>query len=192
MWTILKTVVLCFGIIITAQASDLDDKDRGVFSLTYNSPNESTETTSQAIPLACNAQITPIKDSRQNKETIGARFAHPLRAQGVDSWLETIKLAAIDEKISPDKAAETNLTVTPELTRLYTYAKGMSIYGTANMKVTFEVNGEILKTENIRGYNIRTNWNNGVGEYMSSVNKAMIDATEKLTDDLATICNTDE
>lgn len=122
---------------------------------------------------ACEFNVSPVNDARQNKETIGHNFAYPLLIKGFDTFLSQVHSDLVLARLNKFEKGESKITLKPQLTRLYSYAENMNINAIAALKVDVYADNNKIETRHFRALNSDSNWNNGVGEYHSSANDAV-------------------
>ncbi len=137
---------------------------------------------------SCRVRVEPLRDERQNQQTLGSTFAKPLLIKPIDNWLKAFKQEGIDKALAEYQTQDAGIVLTPSVTRLYAYAENMNIHGVIAIKVDISMNGQFVGTRRYRGLGSRANMVNGVGEYHDAVNRAADDAVAVLIADLPSIC----
>lgn len=137
--------------------------------------------------VSCSFESDDIADNRQNKQTVANMWSDSLNIDGVNQWLEEARSTFLSN-IAIDNA-RVNVTISPKLTRLYSYPESMNILGVSALVVDYVVDGHVVDTRHYRGFYAKTNWAGGNGEYLTALNLSINDLMGKMYSDLNSVCS---
>lgn len=194
------TMVVCaFALPVFAK----DATPSGTFDLIFEAKSKKSKSTSKAraakaraeeasYTFACDVKINNITDQRSNKETIGASFYVPLRAQKVDDWANDFKIYAqkILDSRSVSKGTGKKLEIDADLFRMYSYSQAMSIRGVVALKLDL-VGVEDEEAIVVRGYSSKTNWASKREEYGTAVNLAAVNLVDNMSLVIQDLCGSE-
>lgn len=179
-----KTLAACAALVFAGFAAHAAEQ----VSMQY----DAADTESPVVPLAggCPVTIVSVKDMRQNKESVGSEFK-PVASGDPAPWmtaaLSNLKMWGF-AATSAARPAPGSLGVSAELTRSYVWHGPMRLNGMVAMNVTYELPSGQRIVRKYRASASKNNWNNGTGEFMTTLNLALNNTLAKMATDLQKLC----
>ncbi|MDT0596113.1 hypothetical protein [Glaciecola petra] len=135
---------------------------------------------------SCSFVINEIGDDRQNKETAAILGRNSLGITNLPTYFDEIK--ELVNNFTIVESAAIKVEVRPKLIRMYTYFESLNILGVTAFTTDFVVNGEVLESRQYRGFYAKTNWANGQGEHLTTINDSIENWIEVYVSDLNRVC----
>lgn len=179
----------------TAAATDADASESGVqVAMKYDVADSEKGAMSSFHASPCAVHITPTKDARQNKETIGQSINGALLAGDISPWMTeglghlkdfgyTVSATTVDAP----PAAE-GVTVHTSVTRAYTWQIGLKIFSMVAVKAEFADHNGTLQQKYYRSYGDKTNMWGAKGEYVNTLNYGLNNLLPFIARDLQSLC----
>jgi hypothetical protein len=142
---------------------------------------------------ACAIRLAPVVDARMNKETLGINFGSALLSGDAAAWstegLKNLSRFGFKvESVDAGVAAGNGLTLSPQITRAYTWQIGVKLFGTVVVKIDYlKPDGSVEhKTYRASGHKINM-WGANY-EFMDTLNYAFNNLLRNVATDAEKRC----
>lgn len=141
---------------------------------------------------ACAIRLMPVVDARMNKETLGINFGSALLSGDAAAWsTEGLRnLSNFGFKVENAKAddGKTGLTLSPQITRAYTWQIGLKLFGTVVVKIDYLRPDGSVEHKTYRASGHKINMWGADYEFMTTLNYAFNNLLRHVAEDVEKQC----
>lgn len=151
------------------------------------------DTKPHVFQKVCTIRLMPVIDGRLNKETLGQYGGSPLLSGDAASWITEglMNLKAFGFPVEPanDQNRQAgSLTISPTVTRAYTWFVGVKIFGTVVMKVDVQMPDGSVEHKTYRASGDKSNIWGADEEFMTTLNYSLNNLLTKMAGDMEKRC----
>jgi hypothetical protein len=191
MRTLILSIMLVTMIPSQSQAQTQSTEQIKPLSMKYDSI--AFDTKPQVLQKACAIRLMPAVDGRLNKETLGTNGGTPLLSGDAAGWitegLMNLKAFGFSVVSASDQNRQAgSLTISPTITRAYTWFVGMKLFGTVVMKVDVQMPNGTIEHKTYRASGDKTNMWGADDEFMTTLNYSLNNLLTKMAGDMENRC----
>jgi hypothetical protein len=151
------------------------------------------DTKPQVLSKVCTIRLMPAADERLNKETLGTNGGAPLLSGDAAGWitdgLMNLKAFGFSVETANDQNLQAgSLTISPTITRAYTWFVGLKLFGTVVMKVDVQMPNGTIEHKTYRASGDKTNMWGADDEFMMTLNYSLNNLLTKMAGDMGKRC----
>jgi hypothetical protein len=141
---------------------------------------------------ACALKLMPVVDARLNRDTLGTNRGLPLLSGDAGQWatagLQNLESFGFTVGMANAGAKQNNITLSPKITRAYTWQVGMKLFGTVVIKMDYLLPDGRIESRTFRASGNKNNMWGADDEYMTTLNYALNTLLKQVAADVGKQC----